>query len=1154
MNLLRLSTAAVSLAMLLAAQAFAQSSTGSMSGRILDPAGAAIPGARINATHEPTGQVLETVGTGTGDYVFPSLPVGPYTVTVEATGFKKLQRTNIEVRVAQRQVLDLQMEVGDMQQTVEVTAEAPLLETNSPERGQNFSNRFMNTLPLFTGGIRNAEAFVQYMPGVNQGAGLSEVSVAGSGGRGKEILLDGASQTIPESGGVVFNFPANEQFGEFKLLTGSYSAEYGRFGGGVEVFITRSGTNDLHGGAFLNMRRDIWNAAGYNVNRVAGRPAGFRPKERFNETGGVIGGPIYLPKLYDGRNKTFWYFTIAKDLRPAAISQATSTLPTTLMKEGNFSQLAHAIYDPLTTAGTGSTATRQPFAGNIIPRARWSSVSTKVVPLIPDANVAGLVSNYQFTNTQVIEDTHWSLKFDHAFTSGNRVSYYMSRQNQDIGNTFTFPGPLGTGLGSNTQKPENYRVNHDLTISPTILLHSTYGFTRQQQGWDNPAHQGFGSGVGLPLSGLSDAFPVVQFRGADGLTAWGVQDGKVSTGTQFNWTHHFNQTLSIIKGKHEFKFGWDFRRLRTFSEPLDLAGSNGRYVFDRAQTALPTNLANTGHAFASLLLGAVDNANLTPLPVIPGEIRYGYQAGFFQDNWKVSPRLTLNLGLRYEVPENWYEKDGNYSHIDRSMPNPAAGGLPGALVFAGTGPGRTGKERLYPTDFTNIGPRLGLAFRLAEKTVLRGGWGIYYQTLGNGGCGCREGFGSYYGVSYPSDGLNPVLNWDNGGIPLPPNFQPPPFLDPSYGNFKDVDVMGPNFGKAPRIYEWSFGIQQEVSNFVFEAAYVGNRGHRLASTVELNQLPVSRLSLGSLLQRPITDPAVVAAGYTKPFADFPDTATLAQALRPFPQFYAMSDRNAGIGRTWYDSLQLKAERRFGSFQLMAAYTFSKSLGLGHYRQIFSQSQVQAQDNYNLGDMKSYLPFDQTHVLNILTSFELPFGRGKKFLNGSRLLDFFVGNWILSGAQKYYSGALIQVSAPNTIGNGVLFTRFKKANLTGNPIRTGVSRTDLDPDNPSIRWFNSGANAPFATPGQYSLGNAAMYYGDFRQPPVLTENVSIQKRMRFPISGDRTIDLVYRADAFNLFNRTSFGGVNGVVGNANFGRPSGPQQGPRLITMGLRLDF
>ncbi len=1130
----------------------AQTATGSLQGEITDPNGAAVPGVRVTALHEPTGQQLQTITTDAGIFIFPSLPTGPYSVSAEKEGFKKASRSNVEIRVAQRQLLDIRLEVGDVQQVVEVVGEVPLLETQTAERGQNFSTKFMNTLPLFTGGIRNPENFVSYMPGVNSGS--NETSITGSGGRAKEVLLDGASQTIPESGGVVFNFPASEQFGEFKLITSNYSAEYGRFGGGVEVFITKSGTNDLHGGAFLNLRRDIWNAAGWNVNRVVGQTPGYRPKERFNEVGGVIGGPVWIPKVYDGRNRTFWFFTIAKDLRPASISQSVSTLPTVLMKQGNFTEIPQLIYDPLTTSGTGPSATRLPFANNIIPQSRFSAVSRNLIPLIPDNNVSSLAQNYQFTNQRAIDDTHWSLKFDHAFTPNNRVAYYMSRQNQDIQDTNTFPGPLGTGLGSQTQKPENYRLNHDLIISPTILLHTTFGFTRQQQGWDNPAQKGFGSRIGLPLSGLSDAFPVVRFEGADGLTAWGVQDGKVSNGSQLNWTWHVNQYLSIVKGKHEYKMGWDFRRLRTFSDPLDLAGSNGRFVFSRAQTAHPGALASTGHAFASLLLGAVDNANLTALPVIPGEIRYGYQAVYFQDNWKVTPRLTLNLGLRYEVPENWYEKDGNYSHVDLTKPNPAANGLPGALVFAGKGPGRTGQTRFYPTDYSNIGPRVGFAYRLFEKTVIRGGYGIYYQTLGNGGCGCREGFGSYYGAAYPSDGLNPVLNWDNG-IPLPANYQPPPVLDPSYGNFKDVDHMGENFGKAPRVHNWSFNIQHEFRNFVFDIAYVGNRGRRLASTLELNQLPTRYLSLGPLLQRPISDPEVIAAGFSKPFPSFPDNLTLAQALRPYPQFLAISDRNAGIGRSWYDSLQAKVERRFGAWQLMAAYTWSKSLALGHYRQIFTQSQVQAQDNYNYEEMKSFLPFDQPHVLNILNSFDLPFGRGKRFLNtNNRFLNLLVGDWTIASAQRYYSGNLIQVAAPNTLGNGVLFTRFTKANITGNPIRTGVDRGSLDPDNPNVRWFNSGANSPFSFPGQYQLGNAATYYSDFRQPPIFTENLSIHKRVKINTFGDRTIDLVYRADAFNLFNRTNFG-VNGTIGNTNFGRATGPQQpNPRIITMGLRLDF
>jgi hypothetical protein len=1149
MKIHRLVTAWIPL-LLLASAASAQVSTGSMSGTITDPNGAAVPGVRVTATHAASGVAAESLTSDAGLYLFASLPAGSYTITAEKAGFKKLNRTGIEIRVASRVDLNMSLEIGDVQQSVDVVGVAPLLETSQAERGQNFSPKFMSTLPLFTGGIRNPEAFVSYMPGVNSGAGLSETSISGSGGRAKEVLIDGASQTIPESGGVVFNFPASEQFGEFKIVTSNYSAEYGRFGGGVELFLTRSGTNDLHGGAFHNMRRDIWNAAGYNVNRVPGRTPGFRPKERFNETGGVIGGPVWIPKVYDGRNKTFWFFTYAKDLRPASLSFPVSTIPTALQKTGAFTDVPQLIYDPATTSGN----TRTPFPGNTIPRSRWSRVAANVVPLIPDPTSPTLTGNYAFVNTQTVDDKHWSLKFDHSITSGNRVSYYMSRQNQDIGNNFSFPGPLGTALGSNTQKPENYRINSDITLKPTMLLHTTFGFTRQQQGWDNPAHKGFGSRIGLSLSGLSDAFPVVQFLGQDALSAWGVQDGKVSNGTQFNWTYHFSQILSYVRGKHEFKMGWDFRRLRTFSNPPDLAGSNGRYVFARSQTALPTNLTGTGHAFASLLLGEVDNANLTALPVIPGEIRYGYQAGFFQDNWRVTPNLTLSLGIRYEVPEGWYEKDGNYAMVDQTKPNPGAGGLPGALVFAGVGPARTGQKRFYPTDYSNVGPRLNFAYRLFEKTVLRGGYGIYYQTLGNGGCGCREGFGSYYGVSHPSNNLTGVFNWDNGAIPLPPGFQPPPFLDPSYGNFKDVDVMGPNFGKAPRYHNWSFNIQHDLKNFLIDLAYVGNRGSRLNSTVELNQLPVSRLALGSLLQQPISSAAVQNAGFRKPFAALPDTASLAQALRPYPQYFAMSDRNAGVGRVWYDSLQAKVERRFGHWQLMAAYTWSKSLASNHFRQIFSQPGQQ--DAYNINDMKSHSPFDQPHVLNILNAFDLPFGRGRKFLStDSKLVNLFVANWTIAGAQRYYSGALIQVTAPaNTLGGGVLFSRFKKAHDTGRPVLTGVDRGTLDPDNANIRWFHSGADAPFAAPGQYELGTAAIYHDDFRQPPVFTENVSIQKAFKFTVAENRTIDLIYRADAFNIFNRTNFGSVVGTIGNAAFGRPTAPQNGPRIITMGLRLDF
>jgi len=1129
-------------ALLLAAVSlYAQQNTGSMSGVIIDANGAVIPAASLKALHQPTGQEFVTESTAAGLYVFPSLPTGAYTVSVEKSGFRRINRSNIEIRVAARQSLDFNLEIGDVQQSIDVTAEAPLLDTQSSMRGQSVSSRMLSTLPIFSGGIRSAQAFVSYMPGVS--SGTAELSIAGSGGRAAEVLIDGASLTIPESGGTVFNFPGAEMFGEFKLLTGTYDAEYGRFGGGVQIYVTKSGTNALHGAAFLNMRRDIWNANSW-ANNTRGAA---RVKERFNEIGGALGGPVWIPKVYDGRNKTFWYFTYSKDQRPASVlATPVNTVPTVRMKNGDFGEVPQLIYDPATTAGN----VRTPFPNNTVPRSRFSKIAQNVIPDIPNPTRNTITSNFDYVNLQPFDRYVYNLKFDHAFTPNNRLAFLITKEQQLTDDNFHLPGALGQGLAT-YQRPDNWRWNHDLVIRPTVLLHSTYGYSRTRQFWDNHFQQGAASRYGFPgITGDSDATPRVSFRGADALTPWGVQDGKVSNGSQLNITYHFSQRLSVVQGKHEWKVGWEIRRLQTTSNPLDLAGTNGQYFFNRAQTALPTNLAGTGHAFASLLLGAADEANRIALPVQLGNIRYGYHAAYFNDTWKITNKLTVNLGLRYDLPINWHEKNGDYSMVDLSKPNPGAGGLPGAMIFAGNGAGRTGQKRFYPTDFSNVGPSAGFAYRLTRATVLRGGYGIFYQTLGNGGCGCRIGFANP--ITALSDGVNAAMNWDNGINP-PPGFRTP-FIDPTVAILNgDVDVMGNNFGKAPRIYNWSFNIQHEIKNFLVDVAYVGNRGNGLNSTIELNQLPVSALALGTLLQRPISSPEVIAAGYRKPYPNFPDTQSLAQALRPYPQYLGVLDRNSGAGKTWYDSLQTKVERRFGTFQLMASHTWSKSLAANHYRQIFSQHfNVGAQDAYNLNDMKALLPFDQPHIFNALWTLELPFGKGRKYFNSPGFLtNLLAANWIVSGVQQYRSGAPIQVSAPNTLANGILFSRFKKANRGPAEIRTGIDRTTLDPNDPNTRWFNTNA---YTIPGQFELGSAATYDSAFRQPPVFSENLSIAKRIKFPISADRTIDLFYQANAFNLLNRTNFGGIVSTIGNVNFGRPTGPQISARIVTMVMRLEF
>ncbi|MCB1021907.1 MAG: TonB-dependent receptor [Acidobacteria bacterium] len=1116
----------------------AQVNTGSISGSVLDPGGASVPGATVIAVEAASGQTFETRSSDAGLYVFPVLPTGVYEITVEQSGFKKLTQSGLEVRVAQRLSLDLTLSIGEVTESVEVTAAPPLLEANTSERGQSFSTKFMTSLPLFNGGgMRNPESFVSYMPGVNAGAGNQ--SINGSGGRAKEVLIDGASFTIPESGGVVFNFPAAEMFGEFKLISDTYAAEYGRFGGGVEVFVSKSGNNDIHGTGFWNFRRDALDATGWTLN-TAGRA---KARQRINEVGFGVGGPVYIPGAYDGRNKTFWYMTYTRDERPATGSPTTSSVATERMKQGDFSEQSRLIYDPLTTSGQ----VRDAFANNLIPASRFDSVAAKILPFIPDPNLSALTNNYSFVNFSSRTDYVWSLKLDHAFNDNNRVSYFHSLQNQDIENINALPGPLGQGLGSNTQKPQIFRVNHDLIATPTFIVHTTFGFSKTRQGWNNPAQAGFASQIGLKSD--TDATPRVSFETADVLTAFGVQDGKVNDGFQNNTTWHIAQSFSWVRGKHEFKFGWDYRQLKT--DALDGAGTNGQFVFARAQTALPSNTGGTGHSFASFLLGLPNSANTAALPLPDTRIRYQYQAGYLQDNWKLTDKLTLNIGMRYEVPIGFYFANDQFSSVDLTIPNAGANGLPGALTFAGSGAGRIGQKRFYPTDFSNIGPRAGFAYRLTEKTVLRGGYGIYYQTLGNGGCGCTLGFAGAP-TQINSDGINGAFQLSNG-IPVPSNVSRPPFIDPTFGNFRDVDYLGPNFGNAPRIQNWSFNVQHTVSNFLIDLAYVGSRGSGLSSSIPMNQVDPKYLTLGSLLRQNINSAAVQAAGFSEPFAGFAEgfgaSATLAQALRPYPQFLGVTSRNSGDGKTWYDSFQAKIEKRYGGWQMMSSYTYSKTLAALHFRQIFTQTQVYPQNAYDLSPEKYIAPTDQPHVVNILNSWDVPVGKGRRWLNQGGVINHVLGGWTLSAAQRYYSGNVGALAAPNTLST-TLFNGGKRVNTTGTAIRTSAGQGDLDPTDSSVRYFNAAA---FSAPGEYQFGSAGLYIREFRQPSVFTENVSILKKLDLVPLGERAVRATLRADFFNFFNRNDFN-VNMSFGSGQFGQATGPNQGARIITMGLRLEL
>ena len=1147
MILQRLAVAAAALA-LSSAILQAQSDTGAISGVVRDPNGAVIPGAVIRAKNELTGRELVTKSTEAGIYAFPSLTVGRYTVTAEQSGFRKLLRSGVDLRLAERVTLDLELQVGELQQSVEVTAEAPLLNPTTSEVGSNFSPKFMKDLPLFTGGIRNPEVFVTYMPGVNNGSGDS--SINGGSRRAKEVLIDGASLTIPESGGVVFYFPAAEQFGEFKLLTNSFSAEYGRTGGGIEIFLTRSGTNDLHGTGYYNLRRDVLDSNGWLRNLTTNQKA----KVRINEVGVGAGGPVWIPKLYNGRDKTFWFFTWVSDQRPTTVTNAINNLPSARMRTGDFSELPIPIYDPNTTMGAGAQATRQPFTGNIIPQNRFSSVSQKILPLIPAPTLPGITNNYVTTNTSNIDRHQISAKGDHAITDKHRVSFWFSDERWYNVNVTNFTGPLSHALKNDYIKSDYTRLNYDWVIRPNLVLHATHGWSITRTGWSNDDQQGWASQLGL--SGVQyDAFPSIFFRGDDNYLGFANTNGNKTVGTQYNATQHFSSGVSWIRGRHEFKFGGDFRRTKTFGPVIDQAGAQGQWEFARAQTADPLRTGATGNAFASFLLGTLTRTavNLSFPPEFNDSARYGYQGFYAQDNWKVTSKLTLNIGLRYDLPLARYSPLGVFTSFDPNVPNPRANNRLGALTYAGFGDGRVNAKRFADIDWKEFGPRIGFAYQLDSKTVVRAAWGIYYaagnHTTGGFCLGCSFGFTAAPERISP-DGYSPAFNWD-GGFQPPAGFVPPPVIDPSFANGQSPWYINPRSGMQPRVSNWNFTIQRELpGSLVVNAAYVGHRGTRLNSTVQLNQVDSKHLGLGALLNRNIDDPAVTAAGFSRPYPTF--TGTLAQALRPYPQYLDVPDHYGALGRSWYDALQTTVEKRFGYMQAFVAYTWSKSLSDGSYTQ--TAFQEENQDNYHRGIAeKGLLRYDIPHTVNVLWTLDLPFGPGKKWATGKNpLVSRVVGGWTLSWAGQYRSGTLLTLQAPNTLDSGVLFTKFKKATAVRDSFRTDLSRDEFDPRNPAANQVYE--RSAFVVPGQFEFGATSRYLNNFRNPSFSNENIAIIKRTKFRQSERIPLEFEYSAYLFNPFNRTQFGNIQASLTAPNFGQITGPMVGPRIITMGLRLNW
>ncbi|MBC7928500.1 MAG: TonB-dependent receptor [Bryobacteraceae bacterium] len=1112
---------------------YAQSDRATVTGRVTDATDAAVANATVVISNQETGIRSTTRTNDAGNYVVGQLPAGKYEVTIEAPGFRRSVRKDTELSIAQTLALNVMLEVGQVEQQIEVTGAAPLVESATSDLGTVVNRERIIDLPLqVSGNMRHPGSFVFLAPGVT--GDTSNTQINGSQNRSKEILMDGIGSTSPESGGLIFTYPPVESISEFKLVSSNFSAEYGRSGAGFEVYTTRSGTNEFHGSVWEYLRNEKLDARGF-IART-------RAINKQNEFGVAFGGPILLPKLYNGRNRTFFHFVYGGyRFRAGALNELVS-FPTTAMQRGDFSGVTRngqpvIIYNPATTRADGAGGfTRDPFPGNIIPQNQFSAVSRRYLQFLPTPSNSSQLNNFQVVGSQSIERNVWTGKFDHQFSDKNRVNFFVFWNEQSLTDPERLPGALSPALDE--QRPARWlRLNHDYLFGPTVLNNLRAGYTREPQVWSRTTSgQGYLQQLGLTgVNPPGDILPRIML--GDGLTSWG--DQTKNTGKQVNNTLQIADTLSWVRGNHSFKFGGDGRWMQT--NGADPANQQGRFFFNSNETAFPTaaGRANSGHSFASLLLGQVDAAEYNALLVVPGN-RYQYWAAFVQDDWKITRKLTLNLGLRWEYFAPRREHNDNFSSFDPSLPNPGAGGRPGAVSFLGTGPGRDDSRNSFADSYwKNFGPRVGFAYQLFNRTVLRGGYTMFYGP-GNATQGLRGSqnflFGFNGSPSYATldAGVTPAFNWDSG---FPSNWPRPPFIDPTVQNGSNVNMIGRGDARPPYFQNFQFSVQQEViTGLLLEASYVGVKGTRLGTGLfNINEVDPSYLSLGSTLTQNITSPAAAAAGITAPYAGF--RGSVAQALRPYPQYLNVVNNSNPNGNSTYHALQTKVERRFArGLTVLGAYTWAKTISDGD---VSAGGGPSGQTFYNRRLEKAVSTNDVPHVVAISYTWELPFGPGKPFLNSGGIAGRVVGGWQLTGIHQYQSGRPIALTANSTL-----------------PIFNGILRPDansdvtkrLTPADPLAgSWINPAA---FSAPTGFRLGTSARAYTDLRADEYLNESFGLIKRT--PLW--EKVTLTFRAEFFNAFNRTVFNAPVGNVSAGNFGRVTQQSNTPRQGQVALRIDF
>jgi hypothetical protein len=1192
----------------LAFSAFAQSDRGTITGTISDPANAVIAGAEIVARNIATGALYPTASSSTGNYTIAQLPAGNYDVEVTSPGFKKFVRAGLTVEVAGTVRVDAKMDIGATNESVTITEAAALLKTEGGEVSHNVSTQTLNELPILTltgaaagigtantlGNIRNPLASVQLLPGARITTD-SVLRINGSPSNSQAINIEGQDATngfFKQQNQV--NQAGMDAIQEVTIQTNNFAAEYGQAGGGYFNYTMKSGTNQLHGTAYdyfvneaLNSGVSFTDAGTTNPNKAGQH---VRNPLRQNDYGFTLGGPIVIPKLYNGRDKSFFFFNFEQFRQSSFTTNTQAIVPTAAQRNGDFSSVLSStcnsylgqniclneIFDPTTqTTDASGNIIRSPFPNNTIPVSRFDPTAVIIQNMMPQATTPGALVNYTapgYTNYR--HTTIPSFKIDQIISNKIKIAGYYSAIKTVSPQTNGFTQPY-TALQPQNALSQTVRVNFDYTITPAMLLHLGAGlvYTSNPQTAPNyDQHQLFPQG--LPFAD-STHFPYLAGMYSNvggGFSGGGPFPAVVNTGVAFTLTPQawdtkptFNASLTWVKANHTFKLG--ATALFEGIQSVNASRADGQFGFSAVQTSNPiqngqpfANTASSGFGYASFLLGLANNVALAEV----ARPRLGMHAFaiYLQDSWKISRKLTFDYGLRWDYANLWREQYGRMQNAAFNLPNPSIGGKLGTVIYQAT----CNCEYSHPYPYA-IGPHLGVAYQINEKTVFRAGAAIAYSSTSDQ-AGLNSSAGDFYNINSPAYGApagllkngNPYAPGNQfGNKPVTwPDFDPlfpfpaAPGVIPPSSPFVSI---ASNAGRLPRQFQWSIGFQRELTkDIVVDASYVGNRGAWWVSPLLAAQnynaltpqglladrqygatqgIDITNSNDAALLNKQINNPAVIArypllANPNNVYPGFPATQTLGQALRPYPQWAGIPPfLGPPMGDTWYDSLQIKGTKRFShGLTAAVAYSWQKELtnGTNSNTSYVTPSAPLINDVFNKDLNKQISGFSQPQVLTISYTYTTPAFQGTS--TGMHVLSWLARDWNIGGVLSYRSGQLLATpsSANNLLANlqrgptnnpaiwGGGYTFMNR--VPGQPLFLVDPNSHFDPTTQLVLNKNAWVEPPFGT-----FGASAPYFNDYRWQRQPAESMSLGRT--FGIGKEGRYKLSVRAEFQNIFNRVFY---------------------------------